>query len=418
LNEPDEARDNNMCTHPAGYWPKPQYCEDPNDEYCGLFGYDLTARSQSVRDDVPLPTDVTPGFYTPLYLNPNGAAVSQNALDYKYVSYYNPEPPHVAAPDMRTCRGNQCRVTGLGTFAVDGLAGGVVNGGTGNHVATMRFYAWAAHDQMPLRRIIIDWGDGSVTEIPDGFMKNRKPYCQTPKECSETSGLTCETDADCPPGGGLCATFGNCSNAPDVLCSNDRQCAIGGEAGFCESRVRFGNDQDACDESFFEFRHAYSCMPETIGQLQTCDAAGGLNRCSRDNETACSAGCAAGDSCVYDMMAPPSDPAAETGGCFDEANNRCMFTPRIMVIDNWGWCSGECRSALHPQSGKLIDAANASILHPNGGCFDASGIRSNVSSRIIGPNECSTDRSERGSAAARPWIVFPGAVQLLPGREL
>jgi hypothetical protein len=414
--ESDPELDCNICTHPPGYWPRPQWCDDPNDEYCGLFGYFLGNKAGSVRDDRPLPTDVTQGLYSPLELNPGGAPnnVSENTIDYKYLDRYAPEPPQVAAPDIRTCQGTQCRVTGLGTFALNGLAGGLVNGGVGNHVATLRFYAWAAHEQMPMRRIVIDWGDGNVSEVPDAYMKNRKPYCQTTKECSETSGLTCETDADCPPGGGLCVTWGNCSNDPNSKCYNDMGCNIGGVQGFCEQRVYFGNDQDACEENFFEFQHAYSCSPDAEDVLRDCDDEGGLSRCSQDSSRYCSQGCGAGDTCA-DNMAPPSDSAAETGGCYDATNNRCMYTPRVKVIDNWGWCSGECRTEVHPGSGLLIDASNTNILHPNGGCFDASGIkRNNNVDDFIHVNECAFD----GTRQRRPWIVFPGSLQLLPGIEL
>ncbi|MBD3251102.1 hypothetical protein GF380_01360 [Candidatus Uhrbacteria bacterium] len=466
--EDDPALDCNICTHPPGYWPRPQWCQDPNDEYCGLFGYKLDSGSLSgsVRDERPLPTDVTQGHYLPSELNPDGAgsnedaAVSDVANDYRYISRYVPEPPQVAAPDVRTCQGGQCRITGLGTFALDGLAGGIVNGGTGHHVTTMRFYAWAAHDQMPMRKMVIDWGDGTVSEIPDAHMKNRKPYCQTAKECTQTPGLTCETDADCPPGGGLCATWGTCSNSVTTKCFQDSQCNIGGNTGFCESRVRFGNDQDACEENYFEFKHAYSCAPDPANRPPNCADVGGTNRCSGDSDVVCNTNndCAEGDTCVPNM-APPSISAIRQGGCFDAQNNRCLFTPRIIVYDNWGWCTGECRNDRDENNGALIDGAGSYQRHPNGGCYDASLIYDNVNfNTAIGPNECSPIREVRTEVpkpitlptsaqsgttniqlnleyftdptetvgtqtnvtpiSARPWVTFPGAVQLLPGQEL
>ena len=50
--EPDPALDSNICTHPPGYWPRPQWCRDPNDEYCGLFGYALYTLIR--EPDVPI----------------------------------------------------------------------------------------------------------------------------------------------------------------------------------------------------------------------------------------------------------------------------------------------------------------------------------------------------------------------------
>lgn len=398
--EEDPSLDNNRCTRPAGYWPKPQYCLNPDDEYCGLFGYNLSDRSNSVSDVRPLPTDVTAGLYTPRYLNAGGTNVSRDTNSYNYVDYYNPIPPHIAAPDVRTCQGQQCRVTQLDTFSIDGLAEGVVNAGIGNHVATIRFYGWASHEQMPLRRVYVDWGDGMVSELPDAYLKNRKPYCGGTKECSEMSGLTCQTNADCPPGGGLCVTMGTCSNKPKQHCFTDKQC--GTEGGFCESRVSFGNDQDACEEQYFEFRHAYSCLGSSI-PTESCDTSAG--HCSRNPLATCTASdlsrCAEGDSCVQNM-------SSSLTGCFDNERGVCRFTPRIKLIDNWGWCTGECRSTINQQTRKLEDASSAQVLHPNGGCFDASGIKDNVNfTTAIGPNECADT-----SSSDRPWIIYPGSVQL------
>lgn len=426
------ALDNNICTHPPGYWPRPNLCLDPNDEYCGLFGYDITAPNinASVNDGAPLPTDVTPGLYTPRFLNPKGAKVADSALRYNYLEFYNPVPPQVAAPDMRTCTGGQCRVSGVGTIGVDGLNEGIVNGGAGGHVAALRFYAWAGHDQMPLRRIVIDWGDGAQSELPDAFLKNRKPYCQTEKECTGASGLTCSSDSDCPPGAGQCAAYGSCAAQPNVKCFKDAQCDFGDKKGVCNPRVFFGNDQDACDEQYFEFRHAYACLASNkpAAKCQTFSACSNnpsvsCGACSSNSSVSCdptaapgssesvTKKCAVGDRCVVNMSAP--------GGCSDEKSNTCRFTPRVMVTDNWGWCAGECRGDLS-KSGVLVDAAGVSVRHPNGGCFDASNIRSNASLKNpayrIGDNECSPSLPAFGQAdAKRPWIVFPGAVQLLTG---
>ncbi|MCW1892154.1 MAG: hypothetical protein KIH65_002825 [Candidatus Uhrbacteria bacterium] len=418
--ESDPAKDSNICTHPAGYWPRPQFCKDPNDEYCGLFGYALTDASNSIRDDRPLPTDVTPGLSSPRYLRPGAPESEMSPIDgsYSYVDYYNPTPPHTGAPDPRTCQGSQCRIASLDTFSVNGVAEGVVNGGSGSHVATIRFYGWAAHEQMPLRRVIVDWGDGTRSELPDAYLKNRKPYCQTAKECTETSGLTCQTDADCPPGGGQCVTMGNCSNSANTRCWNDSQCNIGGEQGFCESRVAFGSDGNACEEQYFEFRHAFSCL--TGSGLTTCSAGG---RCSRDPNRTCSdaSGCAPGDACITNT--------AQSSGCFDNSTQSCRFTPRILLVDNWGWCSGECRATVDSRTQKPMDVSGSAIRHPNGGCFDASLIKSNVSLMssntntisYIGPNECAPDRgtdSFGSENTRRPWIVFPGSLQIRQGEGI
>ena len=106
------------------------------------------------------------------------------------------------------------------------------------------------------------------------------------------------------------------------------------------------------------------------------------------------------------------------GGCFDSGSNTCRFTPRVLITDNWGWCAGECRNEFS-QSRILVDALGAEIRHPNGGCFDASRIKSNVDFKTaIGVNECSInypDTSGTTGSSQRPWVVFPGSMQLLTG---
>ncbi|USN52096.1 MAG: hypothetical protein H6759_03615 [Candidatus Nomurabacteria bacterium] len=70
---------------------------------------------------------------------------------------------------------------------------------------------------MPLKRIYIDWGDGQSTKLADTKLKNHKPYCNVQSECSDqvrASGLTCNSDGDCPAGAGLCKSTGVCQNQP------------------------------------------------------------------------------------------------------------------------------------------------------------------------------------------------------------
>jgi hypothetical protein len=365
-----------------------------------------------VSDSKPLPTDVTSGLYSPKALNPSGSGVNGNPSDYGYLQQYTPSPPVVAAPDMRSCNGGQCKVVGLNTISVDSLADGIVNGGAGSHVATLRFYAWASHEQMPLRRIVVDWGDGTQTDLPDAFMKNHKPFCQTTKECLYAPGLTCESDTDCPAGAGTCEAFGTCASHPNMKCHKDSECTFGGKPGTCNPRVYFGNDANACDEQYFEFRHAYTCLPNNHPSDTQCPMNG---VCSSDPNHDCttSANCATGDRCIQNSSHVPN-------GCYDPGTNTCRFTPRVMVIDNWGWCTGECRNV------KGVNGptdSGSSVLHPNGGCFDASLIKKNTyPSESIGKpgglNECSLTSPSSGNNADpdRPWIVFPGSVQLLTGK--
>ncbi|MCA9389635.1 MAG: hypothetical protein KC585_03450, partial [Candidatus Magasanikbacteria bacterium] len=376
-NSSDPAQDNNVCTHPVGYYPRLDLCPDPSNEYCGLVSYRLDAsgkqNSLDPESGFPLPTDVTLGHYTPTFLGLTGErAINRN---FSYITYYTPRPPMVAAPDTRNCATpGQCEIAQTNAFNLSGQTAGPLNAGVGQFVASMRFYAWATHNQMPLKRIYIDWGDGQSTKLADTKLKNRKPYCNVQSECSDqvrASGLTCNSDGDCPAGAGLCKSTGVCQNQPQKTCSADAEC---GSAEYpndrCIVRTMFGNSRDACDSNYFDFQHVYVCndsmKPGGVNELPACQIAAGY--CSRNPSRTCTAdsGCAAGDTCIAERMASVTG-VTDISGCFVTTTNSCYFTPRLQVMDNWGWCTGECRADA--TNGVLGDLSSSKILHPYGGCY-------------------------------------------------
>ena len=527
----DPDNDNNICTHSGGYIPRLDICPNPNDEYCGLIAYKIDNRvadgSLDPASPYPLPTDVTLGHYTPTFLGFTSPSVS--AADFSYITYYTPRPPRVAAPDTRDCAvPGQCPISLLDTVAFDGLSEGAVVAGGGQHKSSLRFYAWAAHNQMPLRQVIVDWGDGQSQTVDDTRLKNRKPFCGVQKECELAPGLTCQVESDCPPATGRCVQVGVCASAPQRSCTSDAGCTVGGVEDRCQIRTMFGNATDACQQDYFDFAHVYTCGALEARSLPSCttsptgatvvppgqcyfgrafdalltgsmpsrpvcrvaagnadcitayrDAFGGdptfslsdiscgtppgptvSTRCSRDPQRLCttSADCAAGDQCI-DALAPPD-------GCFDAASNACRFTPRVMLQDNWGWCTGECRNTI--VGGNLEDTGTCSgapertcradsecasgqtcvlsVLHPYGGCYvgnvfngtQSSRVRFNTraSERTTGPvpanhnvtgyisetsGECSLNLPGSGTLrlqSSRPWIVYPGSLQLRRSDEI
>jgi hypothetical protein len=134
-----------------------------------------------------------------------------------------------------------------------------------------------------------------------------------------------------------------------------------------------------------------------------------------------------GDICI-DALAP-------VNGCFDAASNSCRFTPRVMVQDNWGWCTGECRNTV--VGGNLEDTASTKVRHPYGGCYvgnvfngtNEQRVRFNTRSTVPRPggpvseaslyvvptNECSPSGATN---TVRPWVVYPGSLQLRRSDEV
>ncbi len=439
-NDPDN--DNNICTHSAGYYPDLNLCPDPKDEFCGLLSYKITNQpaqggSLDPRSLYPLPTDVTMGLYTPLYLGyVGGVNGPERPSFFSYIAYYTPRPPRIAAPDTRECSsGGACPIQRMDAFSFANQTEGIVTADGGQFKANLRFYGWAAHEQMPLRKVVLDWGDDQSQDLPDTRLKNKKPYCGVQKECSDPirgAGLTCQSDSDCPPGTGACLAVGTCTTRPHVSCHTDSDCSVGTSRDTCNIRTMFGNSTDACEAGFFDFTHLYTCNGPY--GLPFCDETSDPDvrteaRCSRDPERSCStnADCAAGDTCIARGLAPK-------GGCWDPATNSCRFTPRLMLQDNWGWCSGECRAIQ--VAGSMDDAPSATVKHPFGGCYsgrvhneldptvrfntppsdptDRSGIY------LMPADECSESFPTTSgiNTQKRPWIVFPGSLQLRSSGEL
>lgn len=520
--------DNNICTHKQGYVPRIDLCPNPNDQYCGLIAYNVRRPLDSVATAAParLPTDVTLGLHKLPYLLGEGDVDAPDT----YSATYLPRPPMVAAPDIRNCPSpGKCQVQGLNKMSLDGSSEGIVSVPSSQAKSVLRFYAWAAHNQMPLRSINLDWGDGQVQAINDGKLKNHKPYCAVRKECVtisrsagvsrdkvDSNGLTCNTDNDCPTGGGSCQAIGTCRDNTGILCTNDSQCRSSSSSkDVCQIRNFFGNSAEACEENYFEFTHLYTCngpgslplcrrpaltgrttggqevVPASVeltggchygryeadmmnGRPTTdraiCDASTGVsplvacirsvnqrlsltgaaalpettdaatangiscvtripetgtnaNHCERDPNRICNLAdvnsCAPGDRCLPNL--------APTGGCWDDQVQVCRFTPRVMVQDNWGWCTGECRTT-RDSGGAAADDRNPSAggpiaLHPYGGCYAATPVGSDRpildnNERLPFRNECRAilPTSGTGNQELRPWIVYPGSINLRSNR--
>lgn len=415
-NLSDMDKDCNSCTHKPGFRSivnKPLAYELGNPLSTNLLG-------QAAKRQYPSATDVTFGLDTFKYL----AGYSNTYNRGELIASYQPLPPRVAAPDALKISNsaNAQPVYYLDTFSVNSQIKGVVYLGSGHGVATLRFYAWSAHDQAPLREIVIDWGDGEVTRVDDAKLKNHKPICNSDMECTGVKGLACTNDSDCPVGGGSCMKAGRCEGTNQFCYITNTYNGDCGGNNVCKPRMMFGNSSEACQQGYFEFSHVYKTMPS----MQVC---GSSKRCQYEPnklEGNCRADAVIGE-IALDRLAP-------SNGCYDADLKMLRFTPRIMVTDNWGWCTGNCSESKEREAKPVLfdsnkpetfggygDANRYEIRHPNKGCWDGSSVSYNTDPLakstfgVIDPSypgkviesECS-ENNTRG----RPWVVFQGSVEL------
>lgn len=191
--------------------------------------------------------------------------------------------PTIWALDNDHCYGNYCREGEENGLTVNGSNETDQQGDGGFFRATLKFYAAADKNQLPIRRVIVDWGDGDTSGSDDGsnYYKNHrglletsttKAYCDV---CGEGGGAGVDTDGD----GDI-----------DVACE-------------------WGMTSDSCDPNYFTYQHNFTCDDGDLLDYSACSDA--------DSDGL-----------------PDSTPCVE--------NDACVFRPRIHVRDNWGWCTGTC----------------------------------------------------------------------------
>ncbi len=219
-----------------------------------------------------------------------------------------------SAPKIRplgACKsGSHCLEGASNGFVLNDLsAGNVVFSSGGVAPVNIKFFAFADKNQMPIRQMKVDWGDGTGIVDLNGYFRNQRGAVAG--NCDSKTN-TCFipsviSTAGNPPGSAPVTINTGLSCAGNADCSNSDSCLP-------ENLARnFGQIVDkTCDNAYQRFDHVYKC---------TRDALNGWNAACPD--------------------------ASISGGC-------CVFRPKVQIKDNFGWCNGSCRGA-----------GNAS------GCYDA-----------------------------------------------
>jgi hypothetical protein len=204
----------------------------------------------------------------------------------------NPDAPTVAS--VGNCSGFECYEGEENAFSVNSTLDGNLEG-EGSLMAFASFFVYADSNQMPLRRVIVDWGD-------------------------DFTGAA-SVDVDVWPTGNQSG-----STAQDNFYKNNRGLDMNGNE-MCSGSTEFGKTSDACTTGYVNFSHGYVCTPGRLEILTDADSSGVYRECIIDETTGrlVNSPCTGGD---------VGEPAVDA----------CVFQPRVHAMDNWGWCTGECEN--------------------------------------------------------------------------
>lgn len=220
--------------------------------------------------------------------------------------------PVVAAFDPSQCSppgSGKCRLAGIDKMTINGFyKDNVAIVGKGSVTANLQFYGWADTDHMPLRRVLVDWGDKTKDGNTIGMYRNHKAVCSTndtPAAHCHTwsyfgSNITCQSDADCKS---LLQPDGKVNG--DGICHKDAASLLWSFGDWNGG----GQSAGACQEGYFQFMHAYTWT-------EGCE--GGIK--------------------IDSVTQTDIDQYKLTGVGKDESI--CIFKPKVQLMDNWDICNG------------------------------------------------------------------------------
>lgn len=168
-------------------------------------------------------------------------------------------PPDVWALDHANCDGTECEEDQNHHLTLNDTNEGDIQSDGGYLRGYLKFYAAADKNQLPIRRVIVDWGDGEQTgsETPDNYFKNHRGFQEG------TTVSICDTE----------------------VTSGDYE---------------WGKNSQSCDPNYFSYNHVYNCTEGLIEQYEdengTCSDGDGDG--IFDNSP-CVVNNSEGDFCVY-----------------------------------------------------------------------------------------------------------------------
>lgn len=217
-----------------------------------------------------------------------------------------PVPPEIIS--LGDLFGSKFKEGEPGNITANDQPSGTIRGG-GRKQITISFFAKADEDQLPIRTILADWGDGGFGTSDDNW------------------------------GGKVVG-----STTGDNFYKNYRGLKEDGVTDICQSNAAIAGTVDkfvdACESGPISFSNDYTCSPALLARLKDPD---------RNPNTSAARLCDVEDGHLVNSPC--------TGGEVEGAEDACVFQPRVFVKDNWGWCAGECTS-------------NGAIDGNNPGCYE------------------------------------------------
>ena len=196
--------------------------------------------------------------------------------------------------------GGKCLEGTTAGLSINDKTSGNIVFSSGVALVNAKFFGYADKNQMPIRRIKLDWnGNGTDVVSLDGYFRNQRGAVNGACGSAGTCLVASTTPGACNP-----ATGANCLNTGKTCASNSDCTNL--DNCFAESKApNFGQILgQTCDSAYFRFDHVYQC---TRG----------------------------GDGWQAGALCPDEQTRNLYGGC-------CAFQPKVQLKDNWGWCNGGC----------------------------------------------------------------------------
>ena len=194
--------------------------------------------------------------------------------------------------------GEKCLEGNIPGMTVNGKSNGNVVFPTDVAKVNLKFYGYADKDQMPIRKIKVNWGDGIIVDL-DGYFRNQRGLLNG----------ECKTEDPSIPKTCYVNNLGINDFDTKTRCAVPSDCAYIDSCFPENTAPNFGQIANkTCDNTYFKFDHVYQCVRGGEGWKD---------------------GREGGPDCSNQQM------KALYGGC-------CEFIPAVQLKDNWGWCNGSC----------------------------------------------------------------------------